>query len=374
MDLVNKYRPTRLSQIIGQDPIVNTLRGDLLRGQELNPTTLFCGPHSTGKTTLAWILALYHNCMDRTEAGEACRKCASCRSILDAVREGRAKSTAVIEKPVAERGIDAIRSLEELARYRCQHRYRFIILDEVHNLTPQAQDAALRLFERPPAQTRFILCTTEPQRMKPTFFSRFVVYQLAQIPVEETAKRLLWSINKLEKFGLDQQTILSIAKSTGGSPREALNMLSQVSAAVKGGMEPAALPQLIGSSEQSKPYRVVAKSCNDLLGGRGGNAFQLVTQLDSHDYFVQQVLLSLDLLLRKIISPRLVDEDKFWVIKDIGLPPKEKQGMAMVEDFEKILDIFIEAQHRIKARETDSRIVMDRATAAAWRITKGWYA
>lgn len=372
MDLVNKYRPTRLSQIIGQDSIVNTLRGDLLRGQELNPTTLFCGPHSTGKTTLAWILALYHNCMNRTEAGEACRKCASCTSILDTIREGRAKSTAVIEKPVAERGIDAIRNLEELARFRCQHKYRFIILDEVHNLTTQAQDAALRLFERPPAQTRFILCTTEPQKMKPTFFSRFVVYQLAPISVEETAKRLLWGVNKLEEFGLDQNTILEISRATNGSPREALNMLAQVSAAVRGGMEPTQLPQLIGASAQARPYVVVSKYCDALLGGRGGNALQLVTQLDSHDYFVQQTLITLDLIMRKIISPQLVDDDKHWAIKDITMPTKS--GMEMVADFEKLLGIFIEAQHLVKARETDSRIVMDRATAAAWRITKGWHA
>jgi len=162
MDLVNKYRPTKLSQVIGQDAAVAILRGVLKRREEINPVSLFCGPYSTGKTTLAWLLALYANCKDPQAEGEACRKCESCLSILQAIRKGT-DSRSVIEKPVSERGIDAIRSLESQARYRCQDRYRWFIIDEVHNLTKPAFDAALRLFEKPPAQARFILCTTAPE-------------------------------------------------------------------------------------------------------------------------------------------------------------------------------------------------------------------
>jgi DNA polymerase III subunit gamma/tau len=377
MDLVNKYRPTALGQIIGQDAVVATLRGALRRDEDLNPTTLFCGPHSTGKTTLAWILALYHNCTNRTPDGEACRECASCQSILSAIREGRAKSTAVMEKPVAERGIDAIRALEDMARYRCEHRYRFIILDEVHNLTPQAQDAALRLFERPPAQTRFILCTTEPRRMKPTFFSRFVVYQLAPISIEDTAKRLLWGINKRENFGLDQQTILGISRAVDGSPREALNMLSQVSAAVQGGMEPTQLPALIGASEQAKPYIIVKKYCSALFQGQGGNSLNLVAQHEAHDYLVQQILLTLDLVLRQTVSPQLLDASKGWVLDGVTLPATPDTGaasMKRVDDLGNLIDIFLDAQHLIKRREADPAVVMDRATVAAWKITQSWNA
>jgi len=337
MDLVNKYRPTSLNQIIGQDAVVATLRGDLQRDDDLNPTTLFCGPRSTGKTTLAWILALYHNCMNRSPLGDACRECASCKSIIDAVREGRSKTIAVMEKPVTERGIGAIRDLEELARFRCEHRYRFIILDEVHNLTPQAIDGALRLFERPPGQTRFILCTTEPGRLKDTFFSRLVTYRLASIPIEDTAKRLLWSINKRENFGLDQETILSIARSTDGSPREALNLLSQVSAAKQGGMDPSQFQGLVAASEHAKPYIAVKQYCNALLAGQASNMLALAAQFDSYDYLVQQVLVTLNLAIRRIMSDQLVGGDKAWILRDVHVPqpPKDPaQGVALLSDSE----------------------------------------
>ena len=377
MDLVNKYRPTSLDQIIGQDSVVGTLRGDLQRADDLNPTTLFCGPHSTGKTTLAWILALYHNCMNRSPLGEACRECVSCKSIISAIREGRSKTIAVMEKPVTERGIAAIRDLEELARFRCEHRYRFIILDEVHNLTPQAIDGALRLFERPPGQTRFILCTTNPERLKSTFFSRFMVYRLAAIPIEMTAKRLLWSINKRENFGLDQATILAISRATDGFPREALNLLAQVSAAKQGGMDPSQFQGLIASSEQAKPYIAVKQYCNALLAGQVSNALALAAQFDSYDYLVQQVLLTMSLAIRKIMSDKLVSGDKEWILRDVQVPAPPQDpvaGTALLADLHSIVGIFLKAQSRIKSRESDPSVIIDHASMAAWKITKAWHA
>lgn len=369
MDLVNKYRPTKLSQVIGQEAAVTIIRGALKSGDDINPVTLFCGPHSTGKTTLAWLLALYSNC-EQPNKGEACGKCGSCQNIIAAIRAGT-DGRSVIEKPVDERGIDAIRTLADQSRYRCRDRYRWYILDEVHNLTKPAFDAALRLLEKPQGDTRFVLCTTAPEALPKTIRSRNWVYHLQAIDPEVTAKKLLWPIVKKEGFeDIDRKTVMDIARRVDGHPRDALNLLAQWAAAVEGGASPADAPRLMGAMESVAPYIAIQQYCKALLHGKKiAPALYALQHCDRHEYFVGRVLEVMREVLYRWLAPDKMGRPQMdRDIEQIGGVPYQRHVYQMP----RVLEILLDAQDRIKQYRCDNQAVLEAATIDVFRITKEW--
>jgi len=369
MDLVNKYRPTKLASVIGQDAAVATIRGVLKRREEVNPVTLFCGPHSTGKTTLAWILALYANCQDPTKEGEACRKCASCENIIRAIKEGR-NAQAVLEKPVSERGIDAVRSLEAQARYRTPHRYWWFILDEVHNLTRPAFDAALRLFEKPPAQARFILCTTEPASLPRTILSRNFIFNLKAIDPKVTARDLLWPVNTREKFGLDKSTVMAIARQVNGHPRDALNLMTQYVAAAEGGATPEDQERTLSSLAAAAPYEAIQRHCHAVVGGKLNTAIFMLQYAANPEYFVGQIIVNLQQVLYRWVSTDKLADPRFDAAMEVIKPPKSSP--ERISALGQVLRIYLDAQARIKGYLCDNQAVLESAAIEAVEVTKRW--
>lgn len=361
MDLVNKYRPTKLSQIVGQDEAVAILRGLLKNRGDINAVTLFCGPHSTGKTTLAWLLALYTNCTEPAEDGEACRKCASCKNILEAIKTGT-NGRSVIEKPVHERGIDAIRNLEAQAAYRCQDRYRWFILDEVHNLTKPAFDAALRLLEKPPKQGRFILCTTEPHLLPRTIMSRNFVFRLNQISPKTTAKQLLFKVCKKEDIKVDKKQLLQIAQKVDGHPRDALNLLSQWAAAVEGGMSPADAPKVIGKLPAATTHQAIEKYVKGMLEGKAGACFYALQYADSPVYFVDRIIVLLrEVLYRWATNDKISDPKMDYTISEVT-PENASKSIRGLSD---AIEILLDAQEKINRFLCNANAVLDTATLRA---------
>jgi DNA polymerase III subunit gamma/tau len=355
--------------VIGQDQAVQILRGALKRQDDINPLTLFCGPHSTGKTTLAWLLALYANCKN-PDAGEACRKCSSCKNIITAIRDGR-NGQAVIEKAVSDRGIDAIRSMEAQAEYRTPSRYRWFILDEAHNLTKQAFDAALRLFEKPPKQSRFILCTTDPSKFPATIISRSFVFNLKAITPEVTAKKLLYPVCKREGVDLSKRILLQVAQSVQGHPRDALNVLTQVIAAGEGGMAIEDLPQIIERSEAALPYIIIRQYMVALFTGKKGTALRLLQHMQSADYFLSQVVVYLQQVLWWWVDASMVVPPYDKAIQDMR-PPSPKEGAKYLEDIGRMMTICLDAQHRAKQYTNDGRALVEAATIQLAVISGQW--
>lgn len=361
MDLVNKYRPTKLSQIIGQDEAVAILRGVLKNRDELNAVTLFCGPHSTGKTTLAWMLALYANCSEPAEDGEACRKCSSCKNIIDAIKNGN-NGRSVIEKPVSERGIDAVRNLESQAAYRCQDRYRWFILDEVHNLTKPAFDAALRLLEKPPKQGRFILCTTEPHLLPRTIMSRNFVFNLKKIGPKTTAKKLLLPVCKKEGLEVEKKHLLHISEQTDGHPRDALNLLSQWAAALEGGMKPADAPKVIGKLPAASTHQAIEKYVKGILTKKAGACFYALQYADSPVYFIDRTIVLLrEVLYRWATNNKLADPKLDYTVTEV-MP---KVDNPPIRELSNALDVLLDAQEKINRFLCNSKAVLDVATLKA---------
>jgi len=207
---------------VGQGHVTRTL-GNALSSNKIAHAYLFCGPRGTGKTSTARILARAINCLEFMD-GAACDKCEICIAFIN----GQAMDLIEIDA-ASNRGIDDIRELREKVNYspsRCK--YRVYIIDEVHMLTEPAFNALLKTLEEPPPHAIFILATTEPHKVPATITSRCQRHDFRRIPRADLVKRLE-DICPEESINLEDGVLDLVAATAGGSLRDALNILEQMS-------------------------------------------------------------------------------------------------------------------------------------------------
>ncbi len=216
-----KWRPQTLAEVVGQEPVTQTLR-NALNSNRVSHAYLFCGPRGTGKTSTGRILAKAVNCLTSGK-GEPCNTCSMCQAIT----EGRALDVIEIDA-ASNTGVDDIRSLREKVNYAPgQAHYKVYIIDEVHMLSTSAANALLKTLEEPPQQVIFILATTEVHRVLPTILSRcqrFDFRRLSQADVVSKLSRICGA----EGIHLEPEALRLIARSTSGSLRDAENLLEQL--------------------------------------------------------------------------------------------------------------------------------------------------
>ena len=216
-----KWRPQTLSEVLGQEPVTQTLRHAVKSGKVAH-AYLFCGPRGTGKTSTARILAKAANCPNQA-GGEPCNACDMCRSIT----EGRALDVIEIDA-ASNRGIDEIRSLREKANYAPSlARYKVYIIDEVHMLTEAACNALLKTLEEPPGHVIFILATTEAHKVIATIISRCQRFNFHRLRQTEIMNKLKL-ICKKEGIHIEPGALELIARAATGSLRDAENILQQM--------------------------------------------------------------------------------------------------------------------------------------------------
>lgn len=222
--LYRKYRPTSFADddLVGQEHVVNTLRNAIVLNR-ISHAYLFCGPRGTGKTTTARLLAKAVNCLDPEPRRRPCNACAPCKAI------NANATTDVIEIDAASnRGIDDIRDLRERVKYApSQLRTKFYIIDEAHQITGAAANAFLKTLEEPPAHTRFVLATTDPEELLQTIVSRCQRFDFRRINSEAMIARLR-TVAELESIRIEADALPVIARQATGSLRDALGMLDQV--------------------------------------------------------------------------------------------------------------------------------------------------
>src|SRR6476620_3357284 len=193
--LARRYRSTTFDEVIGQDHVARTLK-KAIESDRIAHAYLFCGTRGTGKTSTARILAKCLNCEKSKEpTSEPCGKCNSCTAIA------RGDDIDVIEIDAASNtGVDNVRDLIANASYRpARSRFKVYIIDEVHMLSKAAFNALLKTMEEPPEHVRFILATTEVEKVLPTILSRCQRYDFRNIPTREIAGHLK-EICKQEKI------------------------------------------------------------------------------------------------------------------------------------------------------------------------------
>jgi DNA polymerase-3 subunit gamma/tau len=288
-----KWRPQTLSEVVGQDPVTQTLR-HAVESAKIAHAYLFCGPRGTGKTSTARILAKAVNCPDGA-GGEPCNACDTCRSIA----EGRALDVIEIDA-ASNRGIDEIRSLREKANYAPSlARYKVYIIDEVHMLTEAACNALLKTLEEPPPHVIFVLATTEAHKVLPTIVSRcqrFNFHRLRQPDIVDKLKLIC----KKEKIRIEAPSLDLIARAATGSLRDAENILQQMIAYYGNRIELDQIQAELGMGWDSR----VRELARCVVGRDVAAGLRIVNDLNSNGVDLRQFNLGLVEYLRGLLLVR----------------------------------------------------------------------
>ncbi|HTL28178.1 MAG TPA: DNA polymerase III subunit gamma/tau [Tepidisphaeraceae bacterium] len=221
--LARRYRSGTFDEVVGQDHVAQTLK-KAIESERLAHAYLFCGTRGTGKTSMARIMAKCLNCESSdSPTTKPCGKCNSCLAIA------RGDDIDVIEIDAASNtGVDNVRDIIENSQYRpARSRFKVYIIDEVHMLSKSAFNALLKTLEEPPSHVKFILATTEPEKVLPTILSRCQRYDFRNIPTREIADHLK-EISKKEKIKAEDDALMLVAKAGAGSMRDSLSLLDRL--------------------------------------------------------------------------------------------------------------------------------------------------
>ncbi len=253
--LARKHRPRYFAEMVGQEHVVRALANALTQ-QRLHHAYLFTGTRGVGKTTVSRILAMALNCTGADGAGgitaEPCGVCGACRDI-DA---GRCVDYGELDG-ASNRGIDEARELIERSAYKpVVGRFKVYMIDEVHMLTREAFNALLKLLEEPPEYLKFVLATTDVQKVLPTVLSRCLQFNLRSMAPALVQKHLA-SVLAEEAIPADAGALRLLARAARGSMRDALSLADQAIAFGAGALREDAVRQMLGAVDRSHAVRIV---------------------------------------------------------------------------------------------------------------------
>jgi DNA polymerase-3 subunit gamma/tau len=267
--LARKWRPRTFDELVGQDHVRRALVNALDSGR-IHHAFLFTGTRGVGKTTIARIFAKALNC-ERGVSSTPCGECAACRDI-DAGR-----FVDLLEVDAASRTkVDDTRELLDNVQYApARGRYKVYLIDEVHMLSAHSFNALLKTLEEPPPHVKFLLATTDPQKLPVTVLSRCLQFHLRRLPVQQIEERLT-EIARSEQVEFEPAALKAVARSAEGSMRDALSMLDQVLAFGGGRVLEAEARSLLGTLDR----RHVETILEALAAGDGPALMACVSELD----------------------------------------------------------------------------------------------
>jgi len=347
--LARKWRPRRFEDLVGQEHVVRALVNGL-DNDRLHHAFLFTGTRGVGKTTIARILAKSLNC-EKGVSSKPCGECSACRE----VDEGR--FVDLIEVDAASRTkVDDTRELLDNVQFApTRGRYKVYLIDEVHMLSGHSFNALLKTLEEPPPHVKFLLATTDPQRLPVTVLSRCLQFSLKHLSAEQIDEQL----NKIiasEGIEAESPALTLIARSAAGSMRDALSLLDQAIAYTGGKLDEASVREMLGTIDQQIIRRMLSGLVERDAPGLIAAVAAVTEQGMDYSAALEELLIHLHRIAMAQVDERLVesfyDEERelalayaqqlarddvqlFYQIgikgrQDINLAPNPRMGLEMV--------------------------------------------
>ena len=301
--LARKWRPKTFAQLAGQEHVVRALSNALTQNR-LHHAYLFTGTRGVGKTTIARIFAKSLNCATGITA-TPCGECSACKEIdsgrfIDLIELDAASNT----------GIDNMREVLDNAQYLpTSARFKVYIIDEVHMLSKQAFNSMLKTLEEPPGHVKFILATTDPQKIPVTVLSRCLQFNLKQLPPALIATHLKYVLEQ-EQIAFDVSAVGLIARAAQGSMRDALSLLDQAIAFSAGEVGEAVVRTMLGAIDQGYLFDMLAA----LHEQNGAGLLEIADNMSARSIAFDTALQELATLLHRIAlaqtMPQAIADDE----------------------------------------------------------------
>lgn len=349
MSYALKYRPLVLEDLVGQEAAVLQIKGMFSTGNIAN-SILLSGPTGSGKTTLARIIARMANDIP-----------ADATKLVDVVELNGAEA----------RGIDDVRQLIKAAKYAPKRNYRVFILDEIHQWTPQAKQAFLKMLEEPPSKTIFILCTNEPEKLPNTIINRCHPIRLSKVSLKDCFA-LLKRTSEKEGQDLPVDVFKQIARLTKGHPRDALQALEAVVNYVAGGGDVTNAENVVSAVEQVvqvPPSDYLRRYMLSIYRGKYTIALGIASLVENVDYFLSCAMDTHKEAMFSFISSKLLTSySDRWIalLTSKGIT----RDSIPVEVMSEILDEMLKSLVLAKERTVDANHVLVALTARLVTIIK----
>jgi len=347
--LARKWRPQLFDDLVGQEHVSQTLK-NAITADRVHHAFLFTGARGVGKTSAARIFAKALNCQQGPTT-EPCGVCPSCVDITNS------QGIDVLEIDGASNtGVDDIRELRENIRYLpSQSRYKIFIIDEVHMLSINAFNALLKTLEEPPDHAKFIFATTEPHKIPITILSRCQRFDFKKIGLTQLQERLRFIVDS-EKIEISDAGLAIIARSAGGSMRDALSTLDQVIAFCGDSVSEEELQGLLGLVSRT----LLLETIRAMSARRPGELLVLVKKVDDQGHSFRQFCQQLVELVRALVVLKVVDQPGDLI--DIGETELADLRLlaeaTSLEDLQRLLTILIRTEADL-AVSSYPRLVME---------------
>ncbi|HEY9132119.1 MAG TPA: DNA polymerase III subunit gamma/tau, partial [Dyella sp.] len=303
--LARKWRPRKFAELVGQEHVVRALTNALDTGR-MHHAYLFTGTRGVGKTTIARIFAKSLNC-ERGESADPCGECAVCT----AVDAGRFVDLLEIDA-ASNTGVDDVREVIENAQYApARGRFKVYLVDEVHMLSKPAFNALLKTLEEPPPHVKFLLATTDPQKLPVTVLSRCLKFNLKRLLPEQIAGQMRHILGA-ESIQYDDAAIVELARGADGSLRDGLSLLDQAIAYGGGSLNADDVRAMLGSVARGQVLGLL----DALAAGDGQQLMQECARIASFSPDFGGVLDDLAAVLHRLQLIQLVP----------GYRPEEGEG------------------------------------------------
>lgn len=333
--LARKWRPQFFDDLVGQEHVAQTLK-NAIQADRVHHAFLFTGARGVGKTSAARIFAKALNC-DHGPTVKPCGVCPSCVEITNS------QGIDVLEIDGASNtGVDDIRELRENIRYLpSRSHYKIFIIDEVHMLSINAFNALLKTLEEPPEHAKFIFATTEPHKIPVTILSRCQRFDFKKISLAAVQKRLRFIVSE-EGIDISDPALALIARSGGGSMRDALSTLDQVIAFCGEQVDEAEVQSLLGLVSR----RLLIDTLESLLERDARQVLALVQKVDAHGYSFREFCRQLVELARILVVLKVVEKPDGLV--DLGESEAQELEQLIkavpLVDLQRILEVLIRAE------------------------------